>query len=175
MIECPSCRAEHVANTLFCSECGACLLEEESPATDALSDDEIEWVGPDEERRTSGSVQDGGPLRLHLRIRDTGRLVQTPLDRTIHLGRLDPGSDSLPEVDFSQDGGLEKGVSRRHARILERAGHVVVEDLGSINGTAVNGKRLAPYLSEELHNGDQLQLGKIVVEVKLSRWDSSQT
>ena len=175
MIECPSCRAEHVANTLFCSECGACLLEEESPVTDALNEDEMEWAGSNDERRTSGSVQDSGPLRLRLRIRNTGRLVQTPLDRTIHLGRLDPGSDSLPEVDFSQDDGLEKGVSRRHARILERDGHIVVEDLGSINGTAVNGKRLAPYLSEELHNGDQLQLGKFVVEVELSRWDSSQT
>jgi hypothetical protein len=175
VIECPSCRAEHVANTLFCSECGACLLEQESPATAALSDDEIEWVGPGDERRANGSVQDGGPLRLHLRICNTGRVVQIPLDKTIHLGRLDPGSDSLPEVDFSQDGGLDKGVSRRHARILERAGHVVVEDLGSINGTAVNGKRLAPYLSEELHDGDQLQLGKIAVEVELSRRDSAQT
>jgi len=168
VIECPSCHAEHVANTLFCSECGACLLEEESPATGALSDNEIQWVGPDDESRTSGSMRDGGPSRLRLRICNTGRVVEAPLNKTIHLGRLDPGSDSLPEVDLSQDAGLENGVSRRHARILERAGYVVVEDLGSINGTAVNGKRLAPYLSEELHNGDQLQLGKIVLEVEMS-------
>ena len=174
MIECPSCRAEHVANTLFCNECGAWVPEEESPTTELLNEDEVEWAGSDDERRSSVSVQDGGPLRLRLRIRNTGRVVEAPLDKTIHLGRLDPGSDSLPEVDFSQDDGLDNGVSRRHARILVRAGHVVVQDLGSINGTAVNGQRLAPYLSEELHNGDQLQLGKIMVEVELSRWESSQ-
>ena len=59
-------------------------------------------------------------------------------------------------------------VSRRHARILKREGTVVVEDLGSINGTFINGKRLAPYLPEALHDGDQLQLGKLLIEVELS-------
>ena len=44
----------------------------------------------------------------------------------------------------------------------------MVEDLGSINGTFINGKRLAPYLPEALHDGDQLQLGKLLIEVELA-------
>ena len=43
----------------------------------------------------------------------------------------------------------------------------MVEDLGSINGTFINGKRLAPYLPEVLSHGDQLQLGKLLIEVEL--------
>jgi len=50
---------------------------------------------------------------------------------------------------------------------LKREGTVVVEDLGSINGTFINGKRLAPYLPEMLNDGDSLQLGRLLIEVKL--------
>ena len=45
---------------------------------------------------------------------------------------------------------------------------VVVEDLGSVNGTFVNGNRLAPHRPEALHTGDQLQLGELLIEVDLS-------
>lgn len=104
-------------------------------------------------------------IRLH--ITDSGREIEATLTKAVHLGRLDPASDVFPEIDLTNDNGLEKGVSRRHARILKREGTVVVEDLGSINGTFINGKRLAPYLPEVLHDGDQLQLGKLLVEVQL--------
>jgi pSer/pThr/pTyr-binding forkhead associated (FHA) protein len=61
------------------------------------------------------------------------------------------------------------GVSRRHARILKQGGMVVVEDMGSINGTFINGKRLDPYLPEVLNDGDILQLGKLKIEVKIRK------
>ncbi|HEX9924001.1 MAG TPA: FHA domain-containing protein, partial [Anaerolineae bacterium] len=112
-------------------------------------------------------VKGTGPLSIRLKIGDSGREVEATLAKAIHLGRLDPASDVFPEVDLTSDSGLEKGVSRRHARVLKREGTVVVEDLGSINGTFINGKRLAPYLPEALHHGDQLQLGKLLIEVQL--------
>jgi pSer/pThr/pTyr-binding forkhead associated (FHA) protein len=102
-----------------------------------------------------------------LNIGDKKREVEVPLNKAIHMGRLDPASDVFPEVDLTEDNGLEKGVSRRHARILKREGTVVVEDLGSINGTFINGKRLAPYLPETLKDGDSLQLGRLLIEIKL--------
>jgi pSer/pThr/pTyr-binding forkhead associated (FHA) protein len=112
-------------------------------------------------------VKGTGPLSIRLKVGENGRLIETSLSKAIHMGRLDPASDVFPEIDLTNDNGLEKGVSRRHARILKREGTVVVEDLGSINGTFVNGKRLAPYLPEVLHQGDQLQLGKLLIEVEL--------
>lgn len=168
MIKCPFCGTSHVANTLFCSECGTYLLEDDRRGTDPLGTDEIGWVGEGEDEPEADSLVKGtGPLSIRLRIGDDGREVEATLAKAVHLGRLDPASDVFPEVDLTSDNGLEKGVSRRHARILKREGTVVVEDLGSINGTFINGKRLAPYLPEALHHGDQLQLGKLLIEVHL--------
>jgi len=157
-----------VANTLFCSECGTYLLEDDRRGTDPLGTDEIGWVGEGEEGAEAGpAVKGTGPLAIRLKIGENGRVVETTLNKAIHLGRLDPASDVFPEIDLTNDNGLERGVSRRHARILKREGTVVVEDLGSINGTFINGKRLAPYLPEVLHNNDQLQLGKLLIEVEM--------
>jgi len=157
-----------VANTLFCSECGTYLLEDDRRGTDPLGTDEIGWVGEDEEDSEANPLIKGtGPLAIRLRIGENAREVEATLNKAIHMGRLDPASDVFPEIDLTNDNGLEKGVSRRHARVLKREGTVVVEDLGSINGTFINGKRLAPYLPEVLHHGDQLQLGKLLIEVEM--------
>ena len=168
MIKCPFCQTPHVDNTLFCSECGTYLLEDDKRGTDPLGTSEIGWVGdaaddPDAQSRFQGT----GPLAIRLNVGDKKRELEIPLNKAIHMGRLDPASDVFPEIDLTDDGGLEKGVSRRHARILKREGTVVVEDLGSINGTFINGKRLAPYLPEVLSDGDSLQLGRLLIDVHL--------
>jgi two-component system cell cycle response regulator len=55
----------------------------------------------------------------------------------------------------------EEGVSRRHARLRREGDYVVVEDLGSVNGTYVNGERLAG--SRVLQEGDKIQVGPMTV------------
>jgi pSer/pThr/pTyr-binding forkhead associated (FHA) protein len=50
---------------------------------------------------------------------------------------------------------------------LKQRNKVLVEDLGSINGTFINGKKLVPYLPETLSDGDLLQLGKLPVEIRI--------
>ncbi len=168
MIKCPFCQTPHVDGTLFCSECGTYLLEDDQRGTDPLGTSEIGWVGtPTEDPNAPDSYRGTGPLAIRLAIGEHKRVVEIPLNKAIHLGRLDPASDVFPEIDLTNDGGLEKGVSRRHTRILKREGTVVIEDLGSINGTFVNGKRLAPYLPETLSNGDIVQIGRLLIEVEL--------
>jgi hypothetical protein len=144
------------------------LLEEDQVGTDPLVTGEIGWVGTEEESSGPLAQQGSGPLSVRLHIGESGREVVASLTKAIHLGRLEPASDIFPEIDLSEDGGSGKGVSRRHARILKRGGTVMVEDLGSINGTFVNGRRLAPYQAEALHDGDQLQLGKLLIEIEFS-------
>lgn len=167
MIECPFCHTKHVENTLFCEECGTFLLDEDNLVTDPL---EIEAAGSIgsivDELETSSSEQEEAPLALRLSIEHGLREVEVSLDKTIHLGRLDPLSDTFPEIDLSDVGGAQKGVSRRHARILKRGNVLIVEDLGSINGTFVNGQKLAPYMAEVLSDGDYLHLGKVVIQIK---------
>ena len=53
-------------------------------------------------------------------------------------------------------------VSQLHARVFERSGQVYVEDLGSTNGTYVNGHRVSA--PTPMHKGDSLQIGSTVLE-----------
>lgn len=55
----------------------------------------------------------------------------------------------------------DDGISRQHARLHSEGGHVWIEDLGSRNGTFVNGTRVAGKL--ELHDGDKIQVGRATV------------
>ena len=59
-----------------------------------------------------------------------------------------------------------KIVSREHAEIVGEKGRLTLVDLDSLNGTLVNGKRLAPYLPEPLRHGDQIQIGKLMIAVQ---------
>ncbi len=71
----------------------------------------------------------------------------------------------FPNIDLTPEGGLEGGVSRRHARIHKQKTQYFIEDLGSANGTFLNGQRLTPYLPHPLHDGDELQLGRVRIRV----------
>jgi two-component system, cell cycle response regulator len=55
----------------------------------------------------------------------------------------------------------DDGVSRRHAKIIQYGnGAVTVKDLGSTNGTFVNGR---PVTTTTLEDGDRIQLGSITI------------
>ncbi len=64
-----------------------------------------------------------------------------------------------PECDLALDDGE---VSWRHARVGPDDGHVTIEDLGSTNGTFVNGERLLER--RQLESGDRIELGSAVLE-----------
>lgn len=58
----------------------------------------------------------------------------------------------------------EQYVSQVHARIFVRDGSVFVEDLGSTNGTWVNGSRAVGQMPAR--PGDRIQVGNVVMEVR---------
>ena len=58
----------------------------------------------------------------------------------------------------------ERFVSQVHCRIFLRDGAVFVEDLGSTNGTWVNGARVVGQMPARL--GDRIQIGNVVLEVR---------
>jgi pSer/pThr/pTyr-binding forkhead associated (FHA) protein len=80
---------------------------------------------------------------------------------------LDAAHGIFPDIDLTPDGGLEGGVSRRHCRIYEDDGEFFVEDLGSANGTFLDGERLTPYLPHALSDGEVLQLGRVELEIAI--------
>ena len=83
---------------------------------------------------------------------DAGR--QTPLTGSIEIGR--EASLGLP-LDDEQ-------TSRRHARVEAQGDHAVVEDLGSTNGTYLNGQPIEGQRT--LRPGDRLRVGLTVFELR---------
>jgi len=53
-------------------------------------------------------------------------------------------------------------VSQLHARVFRRDGRVLIEDLGSTNGTFCNGKKVSGSVA--LQKGDRVQVGRTVME-----------
>ncbi len=159
MIKCPFCNSVYPPNTLFCEECGSYLASSNEHGTDPLHG------------QTAGEVEESEPvdvsfLTLVLSV-DGGGRIELPLSKEVVLGRLDASRASFPDVDLTGERGLERGVSRRHARITRRAGQVFVEDLNSLNGTFLNASRLVPELPYPVKDGDQIQLGKLILTVHL--------
>ena len=74
-------------------------------------------------------------------------------DHTLGAGDCVVGRD--PSADFVLE---ERGASRRHFRVYQDAGQYFVEDLGSTNGTRVNGRRAKRW---KLTDGDRIQVGKV--------------
>jgi len=167
MIECPSCGRKHRPGTLFCSECGVYLPTGGPLRTEPLPDEDLPvsranpWISEQVEESEEPSV----PLRLM--ILTTDRQIQLPSTAEVHIGRLDAAHGIFPDLDLTPDGGLESGVSRRHCKIHQRGATYLVEDVGSANGTFLNGQRLTPYLPHVLKDEDELQLGSIKVQVVL--------
>jgi hypothetical protein len=78
-----------------------------------------------------------------------------PLEGELILGREHATADLVIP---------DPGVSRRHARVQAQNGDVIVEDLGSSNGTYVNGHRISGPV--EVGAGDELQVGDTLLGVQ---------
>ncbi|MCS6994883.1 MAG: FHA domain-containing protein [Anaerolineales bacterium] len=83
-----------------------------------------------------------------------------PLGKQAIIGRNDPKSNLNVEIDVSSFLPNPKLISRQHAKITERNGEYFIEDLGSNNGTRLNGRRLPPGERTLLKDGDVIVLGR---------------
>lgn len=63
-------------------------------------------------------------------------------------------------------------VSRRHAQIEQRSGHYLLRDLGSVNGTYINGQRLLG--AHALRNEDRIGLGALTAVLRFVDPDATQ-
>ena len=97
----------------------------------------------------------------YLTHRASGIRLEVGWQSSVAVGRRDPVTGIQPEIDltgFDQ----ERSVSRRHAKLQRRSGQLyLVEDLGTTNGTFVNGERIAPGEPVEVRSGDLLRFGLV--------------
>ncbi len=162
---CPSCNYENLLGTLFCVECGTYL-----PSGGPLRTEPLSGKDGAEHSRPGAHLHGDAPqeaFSIELEILKSHRKVTLPAEAEILFGRLDAAHGVFPEVDLTAEGGLENGVSRRHARIYAQQGLFHLEDLDSTNGTFHNEKRLTPYVPSELHDGDILILGTMRIRIRI--------
>lgn len=102
--------------------------------------------------------------RLVLLDMDANAQFPLPAENEITIGRVDPNRGIRPDIDLSKFDPAAR-ISRRHARITSRGGQFYIEDLGSANGTIVNGRtRLNPQEPYPLVNGDVLKFGETTLK-----------
>jgi hypothetical protein len=123
---------------------------------------------------TSSSKGKGGRVTTRLKQRAevagpqfqvaaTGATLAVPDRDELLVGRSDPEADHQPELDLDSYGGASGGVSRRHARLIRRAGSWYLVDVGSTNGTFINDEQLDLGQEVQLHDGDTVRLGSIAL------------
>ncbi len=134
-VVCDNCGAKNTTGSNFCNACGFELTADEPTTTT-----NILGVGAD----TAGNT---GPGQLVVtRGALAGARYDVSADETT-LGRH-------PDSDIFLD---DVTVSRRHARIIASSAGKTIEDVGSLNGTYVDGERVE---STTLREGAQIQIGK---------------
>ncbi|MHB8576836.1 MAG: FHA domain-containing protein [Dehalococcoidia bacterium] len=180
--KCPHCGADAPAGGTFCDNCGESLAATPAGATSGASaaaapaatmtpapvapppttpaDPALDATRPIEPPAASGpttSFEYAGPTA-------SGTYAMTGDEAKI--GRRDADAGIYPELDFDGNdlvvdaGERVHAVSRRHGRIFRDNGELKFEDLGSTNGTTLNGAAVLAHDPQPLKDGDKLVLGR---------------
>jgi pSer/pThr/pTyr-binding forkhead associated (FHA) protein len=113
----------------------------------------------------AGSEVFSDDMVLRLEVSNTPEsLVIQPGNETV-IGRRDPATGIAPDVDLTAYAGYRLGVSRKHAILRVRNRRLEVLDLGSSNGTSINGVRITAHEPKILRDGDQISFGKMAMRV----------
>jgi hypothetical protein len=166
---CPVCQHVNIAGSAFCENCGTPLAQIPR-APQPVQQSTLQQPVVASPGHASG-VQTPVPAPVspasipgRLVIQETQVSLPIPAGKPeITLGREDPVSGVFPDIDLDPYGGHEAGVGRRHARLTIQSGQVYLEDLDSVNGTAVNRQRIPAHQSVPLKSGDEIRLGKLAL------------
>jgi len=142
-VYCPECGFQSPAAVNYCARCGALLSHD-------LGGETTMSLAPDDMRDEEAASLDEGVSGTALVVRAGGGRAGesfSPAGPRTLIGRA-------PECDVFLD---DVTVSRRHAELLQDGDRFTIRDLGSLNGTFVNRKRVE---SAELHDDDEVQIGK---------------
>ena len=145
-VYCPECGFQNPVAANFCSKCGARLNKDESG-------EQTMTFTPDEIAEDAGAVlQDLPGKGPALIVRSGGGRAGESFfpsgERTL-IGRS-------PDCDVFLD---DVTVSRKHAELVQSGDRFTIKDLGSLNGTFVNRRRIEAE-EVEVDDDDELQIGK---------------
>lgn len=124
-----------------------------------------------EEARGTGPLRATGPLDevlpwvLELRVVGTTSILHVRVSEYMTIGRSDPEKGVEPDINLAPYGGHVLGVSRHHALIMANNDRISIRDMGSSNGTRLNGYLLNAGDDYRLRHGDELTFGQLQVQV----------
>jgi pSer/pThr/pTyr-binding forkhead associated (FHA) protein len=168
MIICPNCQHKELPGALFCSECGAQLVTIDVLNTRSIKKTPSDLLEPPTNIPPVGNISNAGrpsETTISLHIVDSGQVIHLKDRQEFTLGRTVEGQPILPDVDLTPFDAFSLGVSRLHAALRFVNKDVVVTDLGSSNGTRVNGQKIVPHVDYPLNHGDIIALGKLKIQV----------
>jgi len=148
-VHCPECGFLNGEGANYCQRCGS-FLGDQTQVQPAESTTATYRVGETGELIPVDVEQIATHGHAALIIRSGGNRVgeSFPLEGDrMTVGRR-------PDSDVFLD---DVTVSRDHALVVKRGGDFYLDDLGSLNGTYVNRRRIE---SHKLADGDELQIGK---------------
>jgi hypothetical protein len=158
--ECFNCGWDCKVGELACPKCQTMFAS--GGRTRKLKDEVI--VYQQDKKRITGDVFVTSAQTIQLHIE--GACVELPVQTNLIVGRASGASDDTqPDVDLGPFKAGDYGVSRQHIKITRVRESIQIADLGSSNGTFLNGRRIAPNITRLLRNGDELQLGYLKVRV----------
>jgi|GEM_PF-1190368 len=170
-ITCSNCGTENAAKAIFCTNCGT-NLRDVLNAQDYMDSSQTQFVMEPDERLVTTLHQRKAYLgragRIKFRLLQFDDLLLEPEFKigVLTMGRsIESGEPIGNHVDLSRFKAKELGVSRKHARLIRVTATVVIEDMGALNGTFVNGERLSPVRPCVLCHGDEINLGNLAIEV----------
>ncbi len=165
MLICENCMHKNPPGAIFCAECGAQLVPADISTRSIKTDKVLASAGQTAPVAPKQALVDNAWGSLHLM--NSGQILPLTDRMEYTLGRLTEGQPVLPDLDLSPHDAYAAGVSRLHA-VLKRDGkRITIMDLGSANGTYVNGKRLTANTEHLLNHGDVVALGKLKFQVLL--------
>jgi hypothetical protein len=165
MITCLACRLQEYEGELFCSNCGARLWGAGGETLPTITFDTSRLRQMSRPlATTSPTSQDLKPGQISIAVSGTGQTLLLEGLPEYVMGR-EGQENEVPEVNLGPHGAREKGVSRRHAILRVDRRQLLLVDLGSSNGTWLNGAQLTPQEPIRLESGDELRLGKLMLRV----------
>ncbi len=144
-MHCPECGFQNAEGANYCQKCGA-FLGDVSPEPETTVAYQIDEAGDLQTTDLDRVTAEGATLAIRSGGGRAGETFPVTGER-MAIGRS-------PEADVFLD---DVTVSRNHALLVRRRDGIYIDDLGSLNGTYVNRRRIE---SHRLVDGDELQVGK---------------
>ncbi len=145
-MHCPECGFANAEGANYCQKCGAFLGDQAEGGGDTTEVYQVGETGSLTPMDLEEVTGEGATLVIRSGGGRSGEAFPVGGER-MTIGRSPDAEVFLDDVT----------VSRNHALLVRRRDGLYIDDLGSLNGTYVNRRRIE---SHRLQNGDELQVGK---------------